>query len=269
MKTLIVSAALLSLLLMPPVVAQEIQIHRVSASGEIPVSAAKQESFALTDQGDAMLSAGDCQAAEQTFRAALAAAEPGNLGWNPTAERGLAEALVAQGETEEALQLYRKVTRHYDDRATSVAQESRTLMRFAILLSQVNQWPEAVSFYEKALPKSAFGDAPKMDEHFDPQVPMPTELQAMAHVAIGIEYTGHNANKDAFAEFEKGAHLAPDSALANYYYGYGWQHLALKGQTRAALAPQAKAAFQKAANLGGGDVKKNAEESLKAFAPPR
>ena len=59
--------------------------------------------------------------------------------------------------------------------------------------------------------------------------------------------------------------LAPDSPLANYYYGYGWQHLDLKSRTRTANAQRAKAAFQKAAALGGTDVKKAAGEALTRF----
>lgn len=263
MKTITLPVLLLSLLLMPPVLAQG--IHRMSASGDIPVSAARQQADALTDQGEALLSAGNYPAAEQAFRTALAVAEPGNLGWNPSAERGLAEALAAQGKIEESLQMYREVTRQYPDRMSSVAQDNRTLMRFAILLSQTGQWGEAVAVYEKALSKAVYGGTPKLDVHFDPQVPMPNQLQAMAHVAVGMEYMGHNGNKEAFTEFDQALQLQPEVALTNYYYGFGWRRLERTSPMKAANAQRAKAALQKAAALDQGEVKKAAQEALRGL----
>jgi tetratricopeptide (TPR) repeat protein len=261
MKNISLYGSLLSLLLIPPVLAQE--VHRISASGEIPVSAATQLSDGLTDQGDAMLSAGDYQTAEQTFRRALAVAEPGNLGWNPSAERGLAEALAAQGKTGAALRIYRPLVYRYDmSRCSSVAQEMRTMMRFAVLLSQTGQWAEAVSVYEKAIPKANFGDAPKLDAHFNSQVPMPIQLEALAHVAVGLELSG-NDNKAAFIEFDKGRNLAPDAALISYYYGQGWQRLDPKDRAALGSLQQARAALQKAVKFGKGDVKKAAQKALR------
>ncbi len=135
-------------------------------------------------------------------------------------------------------------------------------MGFANLLSQTGQWAEAISVYEKAIPDSAYGDAPKMNVHFDPQVPMPLQLQAMAHVATGIEYTERGETIKAFTEFEKGLVLAPDSAFANYYYGYGWQQLSPAERAQFGTAAQAKAALQKASRIGKGAVRNAATHAL-------
>ena len=90
------------------------------------------------------------------------------------------------------------------------------------------------------------------------------------HIAQGLTYGvatwgGHMRQEEAMTEFNQALHLSPDSAVANYYYGYGWQQLDLKSRTRVANTQRAKAAFQKAARLGGADVKKAATEELQRF----
>jgi tetratricopeptide (TPR) repeat protein len=261
MKTIIACAVLLSLLLASPVLSQD--IHRINASGDIPLNAATQQSQDMIDQGEDFLKAGNYRAAEQVFRASSALAASGVPGFSPSAERGLAEALTAQGKTAEALQLYQNLIYQYPRNFSSVAQEMRTQMRCAILLSQTGHWKEAVSIYEKALPSAVYHGMPKLDVHFDPQSPMPVQLQAIAHVACGIELSGHGDNPQAFKEYEKGSYLAPDSALVNYYFGDGWQQLSPAEQAKFGRAAQAKAALQKAVRLGKGPVKKAAQKVLR------
>ncbi len=256
MKKFVVCATIFSFLFVSPVIAKTL----IPDTPQQVV--ATQQSGILVDQGRALLNAGNPDAAEGDFRAALVLGS-----WNAEADAGLAEALTAQGRTAEALRLYRTLIYTYPRNLSSVAQDHRILMHYVILLSQLGQWEEAVSIYEKVLPDTThFGDAPRIDVHFDPRVPMPIHLQAMAYVVSGMEYTGHGETTDAFREYEKASHLAPDSPFANYYYGYGWQ--VLDPKAKMLHQEQAKAAFAKAVQLGKGDLKKAAEKALKDLNKP-
>ncbi len=273
MKTIALCTILLSLLLVPPVLADGSfppGVHRFSDSGEVPpeILALTRQAGALVDQGEALLKAGNYVAAEQTFREASAVQALGMPKFDPSAERGLAEALVYQGRTAEALQLYRTLIYEDQHKFSSVSQELRTTMRYAILLTQTGQWPEAVAVYEKALPGAEFHGMPKLDVHFDPNIPMPAQLQTIAHLACGIGFNRHNDDRAAFSEYVKASYLAPDSALVNYYYGDGWQNLTPKDRATLGSVQQAKAALQKAVLLGKGDLKKAAQKALKDLNKP-
>ncbi len=273
MKTIALCTVLLSSLLAAPVLADGSLppgVHRFSVSGELPPEqlAMSRHSDFLVAQGEALLKAGNYGAAEQTFRAASAAEALGTPGFNPSAERGLAEALAYQGRTADALPLYRRLIYEYPHNFSSVAQELRTTMRYSILLTQTGQWPEAVAVYEKALPGGDFHGMPKLDVHFDPRVPMPVQLQTIAHLACGIEFNRRSDDRAAFSEYVKASYLAPDSALVNYYYGDGWQNLPPKDRAMLGSVQLAKAALQKAILLGKGDLKKAAEKALKDLDKP-
>jgi tetratricopeptide (TPR) repeat protein len=223
-----------------------------------------QRSADLVNQGQALMEKGAYAAAEKDFKEALVLESD-----NATADPGLAEALAKQNKITEALQVYRNLIYQYPRNMSSVAQNVGTLMHYAILLSQTGQWKEAVSIYEKALPSAVYHGMPKLDVHFDPQIPMPVQLQAIAHVACGIELSGHGDNPQAFKEYEKGSYLAPDSALVNYYFGDGWQQLSPAEQAKFGRAAQAKAALQKAVRLGKGPVKKAAQKALRMAMKPK
>ena len=240
--------------------------QRADAAGEVSpeLVAVLAHSELLVSQGEEFLKQGNYQAAEKSYREALTVARSSATGIDPSANRGLAEALAAQGKTMQADQVYRDLIYQEPLKWSSVAQENRTTMSFAIFLSKIGQWPEAVAVYEKALPDTThWGDAPKIDVHFDPQFPMPAQLQALAHVAIGAEYFGHGNNKSAFSEYEKAVRSDPNSGFANYYYGYGWSHLDPKDKLRVLNTQQAKAALQKAVKIGNADIKKAATKALK------
>ncbi len=264
MKKASIYAAIFALSCTLPVTAQV--IHRVSASGELPSDSLSIREVALVSSGESLLSAGNFPAAEEDFRSAMAVSAMRVPGFDISAERGLAETLAAMGKTEEAFQLYRTIIYAYPRSTSSVAQESRSLMRFALLLSQTGQWAEAVSLYNKALSNTTYGDAPKLDMRFDQQVPMPQHLQALAHVACGMEFSGHGQNIAALKEFASGHRIAPDSPLTNYYYGQGWQKLSPTERAQFGTAQQARAALQKAVKLGKGDVKLAAAKALKSFS---
>ena len=239
---------------------------RTSAMGEVnpTLVAVAQRSEDIAAQGDEYLKQGNYRAAEAAFQASLEVAKSSATGVNPRATRGLAEAFVGEGRLVEADQTYRTLIYQERLKWSSDAQETRTTMGFAVLLSQTGHWPEAVSVYRGSLIKATFADAPKLDVNFDPQIPMPQLLQAMAHTAIGLDYSGYANNNAAFAEFRKGILLQPDNALTNYYYGVGWQRLGPTDRLKFGTAQQAKAALQKAVKIGNAEVKAAALKALKS-----
>ena len=209
--------------------------------------------------GEAASKMGNYAEAENDFKNAKAL-----MNWNLYADRGLAEVYVSEGRYEEASQLYRALLTPNPHVVSTATQEVRTHMGFAIALSQAGRWPEAVAVYENILPKTINGgEAPKINLHFDPLNPMPAQLQALAHVAIGAEYLGNGARGNAFDEFGKALRTDPTSPFANYYYGYGWRSLDPADKARVLNAPQAKAALLRAEKMGSANVKAAAAKALK------
>lgn len=185
---------------------------------------------------------------------------------------GMAEALAAQGRSKEALQAYWQLF-HPGPRASwGGSYFPQAELEYAVLLSQNGRWAEAVAMYEKALPDVSAHGMSKINVHFDPAVPQPTELQAAAHVGIGLEAfwagIGFDASgsERAFQEFTKAMQLKPNWPAANYYYGYGWQNLSLSERAKLAAKPgqreAVKAALEKAAKLGTPDVATEAKAQL-------
>ena len=257
MKILLISSLFVltaSLLPVSPILATKYS-GEFSPAQMIPI----RRSAELVNAGEDACKLGNYEAAESDFKAAKLLMEE-----NFAADRGLAEALTGEGNSEEAVQVYQTLLTPNPHIGSSITQEVRTQMGFAIVLSRTGRWQEAVAVYEKALPTAShFGDAPKIDIHFDPQVPMPAQLQALAHVAIGIEYTGYSDTERAFSEYEKAIQSDPNSAFTNYYYGYGWHSLDPKDQVRITHAQQAQAALEKAVKIGNADVKAAAAKALK------
>ena len=96
---------------------------------------------------------------------------------------------------------------------------------------------------------------------------MALHFEVALHIAQGIVYKGDPGEDSsspyvtAMRQYAKALQLAPNSALANYYYGYGWPHLPLRSPMKAATAQRAKAALRRAAALDRSGVKKAAEEA--------
>ena len=249
MKLQLKWAALVVLLSTAPATADEpLPLHHFSsvmAPDPPQDTAARQQSGALNRVGKEALQENRFPAAESAFRGAITI----HTGWGPS-YYGLAQALTAQGKTPEAIQIYRELIYPRSNWVSSTGTETRTLMNYAALLAQTGQWAEAVSIYEKALPDLPGGDLPKIDVHFDPRVPQPTELLAAAHIALGLAANFGNDSDDnrAVDEYRKALSLAPDWDLANFYYGFGLRHVGRRAE--------AQAPFAKAAQMGNETLKK-------------
>jgi len=200
----------------------------------------------------------------------------------PSPYYGLGEALAGQGKTAEAIAAYKLgiyYPLNFSPEAVAVSQaienkpnlrgcsfptDAVAWMKYALLLSQTGQSAEAFSVYTQALHHATDTAHPEIKLSFHDAPPTPTELQAAAHIALGllVNDTG-NDREQAMTEFDQALRLAPDAAVTNYYYGYGWQRLDPKSPTRAATALQAKAALTKATASEDDNVRKAAEEAMK------
>jgi len=282
MKTRIVTTALVAacLSVAPTAMGQVPETQHLAHQGSAIYAAPTPEqqtdtekAALLTHDAASSLHAGHYAQAEAEARQALSLDDYG------VPEEVLAQALDAQGKTQEALQAYRTVVEHYD-------RQSRNLLPYALLLLKSGQWGHAVAVYNQAItslpsvgshpetPIVQDGDVMRANSHFSPDTPEPTALATAIHIARGLVYNassdwaGESQNKEAVAEYGKALQLAPDSALTNYYYGVGWQKLSPAEHTKFGSVQQAKAALQKAILLGKGDVKKAAEKALKDLNKP-
>ncbi len=241
---------------------------QVTEHRRIPITQEEHEqfrqNFLLSQTAAVDLHAGRSAQAEAEAREA-ASANP----LNGVAEEVLAAALDAQGKDQEALQAYHKMV--VDEKSDHL----RDLLSYAQLLLKAGQWGQAVAVYNQILSPPGAGDFARANSRFSPDVPEPAALAVALHIILGQEYggqpdwAGESQNTEAMAEYAKALQLAPNDALVNYHYGTGWQRLTPAEKAKFGNAAQARAALQKAAKLGEGDVKKNAEEALKAFGPPK
>jgi len=233
----------------------------------IPISSAVEDSIRQSNQAAIAaavdLHAGRYAQAEAEARESISLEFLGGMG-----REVLAAALDAQGKDQEALREYQGVVDHEDRHA-------RNLVPYAQSLLKSGDWKEALSIYNEALSRFPNAELASESAHFSPDVPEPAALAVALHIQRGRLYNaapnaaGQTQNTEAMAEYGKALQLAPDNVLVNFYYGSGWQRLTPAEKAKFGNAAQAKAALQKAAALGTGDVKKNAEEALKAFALPR
>jgi tetratricopeptide (TPR) repeat protein len=200
--------------------------------------------------------------AEEGFRAAIAD------DWGDAPYIGLAETLVAEGRTVEALQAYHvyfhPVVGSFQGGGTV---DPKVNLEYALLLNQTGEWTEAVDHYNAALPDLVKWDY-KANLHFDAAAPQPAALAAAAHIGLGLydnfEYEP-DSNTKAMQEYKAALQLAPDWDAANYYYGYGWQKLSPAERTQFGTMQQAKAHLQKAEKVGNASVRAAAAKVLKAL----
>ena len=147
-------------------------------------------------------------------------------------------------------------------------------LEYALLLNQNGQWAEAVGYYNAALPVLSNSDY-KANLHFDPSTPQPAVLAAAAHIGLGlydnvVDFSEPGGNTKALQEYNAALQLAPDWDAANYYYGYGWQHLSPAERAHLGLAQEAKAqaSLHKAVKIGNGPVKAAAQKALRVAMKP-
>ena len=217
------------------------------------------ESGLLEQTASAALEAGDYAQAEADAQDALALNSESGY-----ALRLLAEALDGQGKSQEALQKYQVMA----DMGTEAPRE---LLPYALLLLNAGHWKQAVAAYDKAvlhLPVSFVAPQNAAGLKFTANDEQQKALTAAIYLGEGIDENSRGEQRvKAFRNYEKALKLEPDSSLTNYYYGHGWQNLAPKERAKLAAKPgqreAVKAALEKAATLGTGEVQTQAKAELK------
>ena len=145
------------------------------------------------------------------------------------------------------------------DWSSSRGTDTDLLMRYALLLSKTGQHAEALQVYQWGLKGLSQEDrrlfALRLSARsFDRRL-----FEAAAHTAIGRRNRALDIPfaDAAIAEYRKALSLRSNFAPAHYLLGNA---LSMKGRSA-----EAKAAWQKAADVGRGEVKEAAERALRAF----
>lgn len=233
----------------------------------------------VRQDGEAALHTGDFQTAENNFRTLIG---DGSLDRDYYYELG--ETLAGESRTAEAIQQYRQAitmsASHHTGTLTPMVsladgaalpshavsndsechqpEEARAWMQYALLLSQTGQQAEAVMIYNKAFSMMSGGNLRELQRLPDPATLSPAAFQSSVHIVLGmyiaLEGWPVSNHTQAIQEFDLALRLAPDSPLANYYYGYGWQKLPPAERAKLAAKPgqldAVKAALKKAAKPG-------------------
>ena len=203
--------------------------------------AVRAEVARLDAAASAALDAGDAAGAEAEAQQSVALGV--ESGWG---REMLARALFEQGKDQEALQVYQEI-------AKAGVTNAHNQFPYALLLLKAGRWVEAVTAYNQALQLGGYVDPLQKRNAFSPDVPQPQDLEASIRMGLGVISVRppmpscRRLNEFAMDNFRQALALTPDSALAHFYYGYG---LRMLGQHQ-----EAQAAFAKATQLGGDDVK--------------
>lgn len=211
--------------------------------------AALKEQNSLNEAATAALDAGQYAEAESDARQSMAIGQPAGI-----AHELLAQALDAQGKSQEALETYQQMADVGDV-------EPRNMLPYALLSLKAGHWAQAVAAYNKQLPYLSDGKLMNTNSHFSPDVSQPKELETAIHIGLGLtdDWRGYSwtlhSREQTLAQFQQALALEPNSSLANLYYGRALRRLGRKAE--------AQAAFTKAASTAQGDVKAAAEEALK------
>ncbi len=237
--------------------------YSIVLTGKAAADSLQQQTDYMTSlaDGKANLRAHNFVLAEEDFREAISVQEDGS------GYLGLADALAGQNKTTEALQAYHSIFYPRVGQFQGGSYAPKANLECALLLNQNGRWAEAVDHYNAALPDLVKWDY-KANLHFDPNAPQPAALAAAAHIGLGLydnfEYEA-DSNTKALQEYNAALRLAPDWDAANYYYGYGWQHLSPAERTKFGTMQQAKAHLQKAEKVGNVSVRAAAAKVLKAL----
>ncbi len=225
---------------------------------------AKQEnnSVDFSKQGDTSLQRLNWRGAQQEYQEALRL-WPGNM----EALYGLGKCSQTAGDQVKAVEYYRKAvyTGNTSDKGFRETNTTR-LMEFALLLNRAGQSSEAVLVYNHAAHALDYQDSqfnggkpnlkvllPElvMERTLPEQVQYtPEHLHALADTALAHE--NHDA-KEERAQMQEAVKLFPDSPVTHYYLG----DVLLRAND-----PEAKAAYQKAIELGNDQTVAAAKERL-------
>lgn len=223
----------------------------------------------VSEAGDAAAQKSDWETAKTDYQQALYL-------WpdNSLALYGLAKCAENDGDMAAAIGYYRTAIYSHDPKVygTIPGDGYRTndvgrMMEYVLLLSQAHQDAEAKKVYKRAAYVLNYQDSKFTGKPFlkvllpefgtgPGQIAYtPLHLQAMAHVTLSLLSAGFDG-KAAMPEIQKAVQLYPDSAVAYYYLGERLMAKSDKG---------AKAAYQKAAQLGADRVGAAVHERLKVL----
>lgn len=250
------AAAFASIILAAPTGFAQAQYPDHAYSGRGPVDEAyeakQKQASQAAEKGRDLLKKGDVDAAIESFNKAVTLSPS-----EAEAYIGLAEAYTAKGQYANALKAYRTLIYPASEKnwVSNLANDTATLMKFAILLSRTGQRAEAIQAYAKGLENLSRNSDPPLSVSFTTPNYNPAQFEAAARTAIGIKEYRAGRNDSAITELQQAVRSQPRFALAYFYLG---RALSDKGQRA-----EARAAFEKAAAFGRGEVKTPAQKALK------
>ena len=141
---------------------------------------------------------------------------------------------------------------------SSINSDPTTHMKYVLALLRNNIWDEAVAVYNKALPvNTAVFSEPLSERRFDVNRREFARLQGMAQLYLGSHSPKFRADRKGEILSHLQAAIKAQPGLAIAYYAYGRQ---LEEENRTV---EAKAAYQKAINLGSGELRARAQKNRK------
>jgi len=233
-------------------------------------AAAEDEAFTIVKAGDDLAKSGQWQGAQSQYQQALDVS-PKYGSAHRLALYGLIACCQATGDTVGGLAYSRQaIYRGGSTTGGFYENDTKKLMQFALLLNKAGQAAEAVSVYNHAAYALDYQDSQYSGgkPHLKALLPelvaertLPTQerytperLQALAETAVAHEEMAFGSNKEALAHLREAAKFYPDSPVTNYYLGEGLLRT---------NDPGAKAAYQKAAQLGDDQTIAAANERIK------
>ncbi len=231
---------------------------------------ALDKAYVLVKAGNAFAKNNDWQNAQSQYQQALDLSPQSGLG-HQLALYGLIDCCRATGDTKKGLEYSRQAIYHNGSAAEGLYEnDTAKLMQFALLLSQTGQEAEAVQVYNHAAAGLDYRDSQYNGGQLYLKVPLPEiaignllpgqvqytpeHLQALADTVLAYEQQGFWSDKEVLAHIQKAVRLYPDSPVTHYYQG---EILLTKD------AAGAKAAYQKAAELGDDSTNDAVKERLK------
>lgn len=202
--------------------------------------------------GDEHRKRGDFSLAIESYETSLSILASGS-----DVRAGLGDALAAQRRYDEAVENYRiglgmvPGLNWSDSRQT----DGDLQIRFALLLSKMRRYEEAIAMYRTGLGFMRGRHIALLDLPFSPKALDKKAFSCAARSALGIEYVRQNQMDEAHAELLEALRINPDFAPAYLFLGKMFDR---KGKSQ-----EARSALKKAIELGGDDVKREAEEEMR------